>query len=254
MITGTSSYVELPPKTGWRASSGAYVLRSWEGPTAGLASFMATINPNGLDSWEAEDRGDLTLLTCTYESGSQGGFGTGNDSTGLIEDSWELDGEDAEISLWRHPAVLTPLSGLTTAAIAAMKGAIEAAIQDGTDPGDFGNSELNSLRDRLIVGEEAMSVPKYVLRHVLTVRRNSSLTPYHANIGRNFTYTQIGTAPEFASLASQNLIASSGLTAWRWIKRTPTVKPTSRGLWTIEQEYSGATSVDTWIYPNAVLS
>jgi hypothetical protein len=81
------------------------------------------------------------------------------------------------------------------------------------------------------------------------VRKGTSLAASHANVNRIFDYTAL-TAAE-PSLAAYNLVAAASLTALKWLKRTPDVRPTQDGLYEIVTEYWGADEWDSWIYETA---
>lgn len=247
MLKGTGLYVEQSPrKSGWRASSGAFEQRRWMGPTAALATFLAsgTIG-TGYSSIDFDEDGELTTVTVEWSVTAVNGIGDGNEHA-QISDLWEMDGNDEEISLWSHPKV--------TAAIAAQswtddqKISFRRLVEDklaGTASGTLGTT-FDAFVSRLGQGTEAFTYPRYVLRHIRTVRIGSDLTVSHTDVEKIYTYVQL-TAEE-TTLASQNLIAASGLTALKWQKRAPTVKPTQDNLWELRQEWWGAKEWDTWIY------
>jgi hypothetical protein len=250
MITGYNGFIERPRRYGFRHGQGAYDARIFEGPTSQLATWLTANAGAGIAGWEVEEQGEHCVVTLTYESGQLSGYGTGNDSTGLVEDLWELEGADEDVSLWQWPALVTVIDGYTSTQLATLRKTIEDAY-GGTDPGNLGNATLNKFARWALQGIETFPSSTYVLRHTLVVRRNTTLKATHANIGKIFTYAKLLAATESASLVNQNIIAASDLTTWLWKKMTPDVKPTSRGLWEITQDYVGGVWFDSDLFPNA---
>lgn len=245
-LTGTNGFVELPRRQGWRESSGCYDQRRWEGPSSLLSTFLAggTISAN-FTSIDFEEEGQQTTVIVEWSVPSVHGIGSG-DSDGLVKDLWELEGIDEEASLWAHPklAAAIALEGWTTAQKLSFRRLIEDML-NGETTGTL-TGAYDSFFQRLVVGTESFNIPRYVLLHTRLVRPGTSLASNHADVEKIFTYAQLGTAEP--TLASQNLIAASGLEDWQWQKRTPSVKPTQDGLWELKQAWWGAKTWDTWIY------
>lgn len=249
MITGFNGFIERPRRYGFRHGQGAYDARIFEGPTSQLATWLTANAGAGIAGWEVEEQGQMCVVTLTYESGSLSGYGTGNDSTGLVEDTWSLEGEDADVSIWQWPDVVTAINGYTATQLAELRKKIEDAFA-GTDPGTLAHPALNKMARWALQGIETFPTSTYVLRHTLVVRRNTTLKATHANIGKVYTYAKLLAAAESASLAGQNIIAAADLTGWLWKKLTPDVTPTTRGLWEITQDYVGGLWFDSDLYPS----
>jgi hypothetical protein len=254
-VHGTSGFIEQAQRRGWRQSSGAFTMRTWEGPTSALDTFISTSLPAGFSDLEIDDDTEMAKLSATYQANTTDGISGGEpDATGLVSDDWELDGNDLEKSLWTVPEFADALP--TDSGLAALRKEILDFV-DGTtsilptDPDPVLEEIYQRYTLKMATGQEAYFYSQYVLRHTLTVRRNTTLAPVHSNRLKQFTYAQLLAAPESASLDGDNLVAASGLTGLVWLKKTPIVRPTSRNLWEIVQEYWGAESWDSDLYPAA---
>lgn len=254
-VHGTAGFIEQAQRRGWRQSSGAFIVRTWEGPTSALDTFISTSLPSGFSDLEIDDDTEMAKLTATYQANTTDGISGGEaDATGLVSDDWELDGNDLEKSLWTAPEFFDALP--TDAGLATLRQNILDFV-DGTsailpsDPDPVLEEIYQRYAIKMATGQEAYFYSQYVLRHTLTVRKNTTLTPVHANRLRQFTYAQLLAAPESESLADQDILAASDLTALVWLKKTPIVRPSSQNLWEIVQEYWGAESWDIDLYPES---
>lgn len=248
-VHGASGFLLQPGgRAGWRQGVGAYEEYTWEGPTSALVTFLSSGLPGGFIDYSREYDGELTIVRASYSTGQvDGGIGT-PETDGLLDTVWEMDGNDLEKSLWEVPAVLADTGGMSFADLAAVRDKVER-ILNGEEIEAFSEASLNALVARLARGQEAFTVSQYVLRKRLTLRPNATILPAYTNIGRVFNSTAIASAEP--TLATTNLIGASGLSAIKWLKRTPRVAQTTSGLWEMEQEYWGADEWDSWLYPTA---
>lgn len=246
-VHGTAGVIELKGRSGWRQTGGAFQERVWEVPTGRLAFFQSQTLPTGYTDISYEQDEDLTIVRAVFSAATADQIGNPADD-GLIERHWELDGDDLETSLWAHPKIVAATAGDTTLESAQLRSLIEK-ILSGEVTEIPGTTDIDELVKRLAKGIEVFQESKFVLRKVETVRKGTSIRPSFANLNRSFGYTALLAAEP--SLASENIIQASGLTALKWLKGAPQVAPTQDGLWQINQEYKGADQWDTWIYPAA---
>lgn len=246
-VHGSSAFLEQPARWGWRQNGGAYKERTWEGPAASLTSFLSASLPQGYSEYSVEDQGDLVIVRAIYTADIPERIGNPSDD-GLLDRSWELEGDDLETSLWAHPSVIAETANQTIAQAIALRTAVDAALAGETTWTSLGGA-IDNLVNRLAKGTESFFQSTFVLRKVETVRKNSSIRPSFTNVNRVFSYAALLSSEP--SLAYENLIQASGLQGLSWLKCTPRVRPTQDGLWEISQEYKGAQTIDSWIYPNA---
>lgn len=245
-LKGTSNFEELAgSKRGFR-NGRPFRERRWEGPATDVNTFVGTSMPGGWTEWDSEENGDLAIVSAIYQTPDSAPSG----DEGLVLRTWELDGNDLEQSLWVHPEITSWMSGQSLTDILNNRRIIERVV-NGDQPLELpapGEEEpFDRLIDRLIRGTESLTVAQYVLRKIELVVIGSSIVASHTNVNKQFTYAQLATAEP--SLADQNLVAASGLTALKWLKRTPTVKRSNANLWEISLEYWGADVWDSWLYP-----
>lgn len=246
-IYGDSGFLEQPEQRQWDYSSGAMIVRRWEGPTSALATFISGSLPGGWHRFEIDDDSELATITVYYAV--SGTDGVGSDSgDGLVGRWWELDGNDLEKSLWEHPKVRAVTDGYTPTEISEVRAHYQTML-DGTATTSWANADVQAAMERMARGIEAFTVSQYVLRKTEVVREGTSLAASHDNVNKIFDYTALTTAE--TSLAGYDLVASADLTALSWLKRTPDVRPTQNGLYEIVTEYWGAESWDSWIYETA---
>jgi hypothetical protein len=245
MLKGTSDWLEQPGTTrGWKASIGAFEQSSWEGPTSSLSTFIASL-AGGFSEIDMVTDGELTEVTVRWARESVEGIGNVNED-GLIEDSWGLDGNDLEKTLWEHPKVQSILLEMSYEEIFNLRQFVDEMLTNGVFA-SHPEADINELIQRLVTGVDAFPVSQYVLRHTRVVTRQSVLAPNYANVLQIHSYSQLIAAEP--TLASANLVDAAELeTGWSWLKKTPTVRPVSRGLWELEQEYWGANYWDEWIF------
>lgn len=245
-LTGTSDFEELAgSKRGFR-NGRPFRERRWEGPVDGVNAFVGTSMPGGWTEWDSEENGDLAIVSAIYQTPDSAPTG----DEGLVLRTWELDGNDLEQSLWNHPEVVEWMTGFSTSEILDTRRIIERVVNGDQPlelPAPGSEDPFDRLIDRLIRGTESLTVAQYVLRKIELVVIGSSIVASHANVNKQFTYAQLTSAEP--SLVSQNLVAASGLTSLKWLKRTPTVKRSNSNLWEISLEYWGADVWDSWLYP-----
>lgn len=250
-VHGVSQFLEQPGRSGWRQNSGAFQERVWEGPLILLPAFLSSELPPGYTDYIREDNGELVTIRATYQEASVDGVGNPATDGGLLERTWELDGNDLEKSLWEHPKVKAVTNTMSASEIAEIRKIVEAAVAgEITEQEDTGvDNPLVDLIRAFAKGVEAFSISQYVLRKRETILPTSVLRPSYANTNRIFTYNQL-TASE-PSLLTVNILGAAGLTDVIWHKRTPRLTPTTGGLWMIEQEYWGVQDYEPWIYDPA---
>lgn len=246
-VHGSSAFLEQAPRWGWRQNGGAFKERAWEGPASGLTSFLSASLPQGYSEYSVEDEGDLVIVRAVYTADIPERIGNPSDD-GLLDRSWELEGDDLEMSLWGHPKIIAATAGDTTSEAVALRVLVDKLLT-GEVTEIPGTTDLDELVKRLANGTESYLESRFVLRKVETVRKNSSIRPSFTNVNRVFTYAALLSSEP--SLSYENLIQASGLTSLSWLKGTPRVRPTQDGLWQVEQEYKGAQQWDSWIYPAA---
>ena len=258
-VHGTSDWQELAPRqSGWRMGTGDFTTRTWQGPTASVASFLRTLSPTGLMGYRKDESGDLTTVVAEYGAASPQ---TGSPEEGLLERYWELDGNDIELELWRHPEIVAALRNQSVTQIAKLRALIDKVVSGEIEENaptaaellkTKGNNPFDKLVRRLSSGVEAMEFSQYVLRKTEVVLRNTSLRANHANKGKQFRYQDLIRAEP--TLLQENWVAAADLKNLMWVKKTPKGGPSSRGQWEIRTEYWGAEAFDDWLHPFAVSS
>lgn len=245
-LHGSSAFLEISRRQGWRQSSGYFEEVTFEGPTSGLTTFLASGLLAGYTEYSYEGDDDLTLVRAQYAWSAPSGS---ESEPGLVERIWELDKDVLEKTLWVLPEVLEFTKDWTIAERAAFRKKVEDILA-GEATVEPGNTTMDQLLTRLASGEETFQTSSFVLRKNEIIRRGSAIRASYANINRIYDYA--GILAHEPTLAGEALIDLAGLTAWQWRKEAPTITPTSGGLLQITQEYRGAEKWDLWIYKAAI--
>lgn len=208
-----------------------------------VASFTAALRSNGY-AYEVDPIGESPHSIVTTLNVDEG---SGPET--ILNDLWELDGNDMEKSIWELPKVRRELEKtLDVWERAQVRANIEALVrgdsEDGaTTPSNFDPAVYTGLISSLISGVEAFPISTYVLRRTLTLPALTTLAPGFANSNRIYTTAQL---LAFETSIPANL--GNTLPAGYWQKKTPTASQQSDGRWVYRVEYWWAEEYDPFIY------
>jgi hypothetical protein len=263
-LHGSSEWHEQPgTESGWRTGTGSFTTRTFQGPTSTLNAFLRSLSQVGLNGYRKQSEGETTTVVAEYVAASPD---SGITEEGLVENYWELDGNDGEKELWQHPDVVALLSKSTAVQVQRLRSVVDNIVSGkiGEDAADearvaaetFGSyaiyEPLAQMIRRFMSGLEAMEYSQYVLRKTQVVLRNSSLKASHGNVGKQFRYQDLVQAEP--TLLKENWVAAADLKHLNWVKKTPKGRPSTRGQWELTVEYWGAEVIDDWLHPYAVRS
>ena len=122
-------------------------------------------------------------------------------------------------------------------------------------------TDLESLCEDILRGQEAFTISQYVLRNVITTQYTSSLIPHYANVNRIWSTANITTVitaetrpvdpPASATVVgTMPLLGVLGgtLSGANWLYRTPDVQELNNGKWQITREWWEGTEVSKNTY------
>lgn len=256
---GTYDSITLQPAQRWTPRGGFVTNPRTKLLNTSVAAFTATLRANGY-AYEVEpitDTGYSVVTTIAVEPEST--------PETILNDLWELDGNDLEKDYWSAPAVVSWLGPLSLTQRANVRAIVERYVREGGDEDTFkddvavalgGDGEpvltpeseatLDSIVNDLASGVQSFAVSAYVLRRNVTVPANTTLAPSFGNTNKIFTAAQLFAA-EPTIPANLRLTLPAGV----WQKKSPTAAQQPDGRWTYRVEYWWAESYSEMIYETA---
>jgi hypothetical protein len=224
-----------------------------------VPAFTATLRASGY-AYEVEPMGETPYSIVTT-------LAVDPDATSdtILNDLWELDGNDLEKDYWSAPAVVEWLGNLDLTQRANVRAIVERYVREGGNQADFENEVAGALAggaatglqpsDKAILdlivsdlaaGTQSYAVAAYVLRRTITVPANTALGPSFANANKIFTQEQLLSVETTIPL---NLRAT--LPDGFWQKKTPTARQQPDGRLQYLVEYWWAEEYSTMLYETA---
>lgn len=243
---GTYDAITLQPRERWTPRGGIIREPRVKLLNTSVAAYVADLRTAGY-SYEVEPLGESPhsiVTTLSVEDGAT--------STTVLNDTWELDGNDLEKSIWELPKVVEQMERTADLSDrATIRQNIESFVRgessDGaTAPAGFDSEVYEALVASLLNGVEAFSVSTYVLRRTLTLTANTEVAPGFANANKIFSRAQLLSAEP---TIPDNL--QSSLPEGVWLKKTPTASQQSDGRWVYRVEYWWAEEYDEFLYETA---
>ena len=256
---GTYDSISLQPAQRWTPRGGFITNPRTKLLNASVASFTASLRANGY-AYEVEPLGESPYSIVTT-------IAVEPDATAdtILNDLWELDGNDLEKDYWSAPAVDAWFGEMDLIQKAAVRALVERWVREGGDPEDFRNEVavafaggpssglsaqdeaiLDLIVSDLAAGTQSYAIAAYVLRRTVTVTAGTTLAPSFGNANKIFTSLQLVATETTIPL---NLRAS--LPDGYWQKKTPTATQQPDGRWTYRVEYWWAEEYSTMLYETA---
>ncbi len=191
------------------------------------------------------DSGGYSILR-VYAGGSET-----QDAGEALSNTWELDSNDSEKSLWLLPKVKAELDKLTVTNRVRFKSDVDALLR-GEQKVTVAGVEVDLTSDSVILwagqagmdetiieglitsfasGVDFFPFSQTVLRREIVLASNSSVKASRLNVNKIFTTS------ELVSAESIPLDVKFELDDGFWLKRSPKCQRTSYGRWRISQEY-----------------
>lgn len=256
---GTYDAISLQPAQRWTPRGGFITNPRTKLLNTSVASFTASLRANGY-AYEVEPLGESPYSIVTT-------LAVEPDATSdtILNDLWELDGNDLEKDYWSAPAVEAWLAALDLTQRANVRSIVERYVREGGDQSDFENEVAGALAggagtglnpsDKAILdlivsdlaaGTQSYAIAAYVLRRSVTVPAGTTLAPSFGNANKIFTSAQLVATETTIPL---NLRAS--LPDGYWQKKTPTASQQPDGRWVYRVEYWWAEEYSTMLYETA---
>lgn len=256
---GTYDAISLQPAQRWTPRGGFITNPRTKLLNTSVASFTASLRANGY-AYEVEPLGESPYSIVTT-------LAVEPDATAdtILNDLWELDGNDLEKDYWSAPAVEGWLAALDLTQRANVRAIVERYVREGGDQSDFENEVAGALAggagtglnpsDKAILdlivsdlaaGTQSYAIAAYVLRRSVTVPAGTTLAPSFGNANKIFTSAQLVATETTIPL---NLRAS--LPDGYWQKKTPTASQQPDGRWVYRVEYWWAEEYSTMLYETA---
>ena len=256
---GTYDSISLQPAQRWTPRGGFITNPRTKLLNGSVAAFTASLRANGY-AYEVEPLGESPYSIVTT-------IAVEPDATAdtILNDLWELDGNDLEKDYWNAPKVKEFLSVGNALQRADVKRIVEAFVREGGDVNDMikevaraltvgasntlsveEDAVLNLIVADLVAGTQSFAVAAYVLRRTVTVPAGTTLAPSFGNANKIFTSAQLVATETTIPL---NLRAS--LPAGYWQKKTPTASQQPDGRWSYRVEYWWAEEYSTMLYETA---
>lgn len=256
---GTYDAISLQPAQRWTPRGGFITNPRTKLLNTSVASFTASLRANGY-AYEVEPLGESPYSIVTT-------LAVEPDATAdtILNDLWELDGNDLEKDYWSAPAVDAWFGEMDLIQKAAVRALIERWVREGGDPEDFRNEVaaafaggpssglsaqdeaiLDLIVSDLAAGTQSYAIAAYVLRRSVTVPAGTTLAPSFGNANKIFTSAQL---VETETTIPLNLRAS--LPDGYWQKKTPTASQQPDGRWVYRVEYWWAEEYSTMLYETA---
>jgi hypothetical protein len=183
----------------------------------------------------------------------------------ILNDLWELDGNDLEKDYWSAPAVNAWLGDLNLTQRANVRAIVERYVREGGKETEFrddvsialggdglpivspaSDAILDLIVSDLVAGTQSFAVSAYVLRRSITVPAGTNIGPSFSNANRIFTSAQLVSVEPTIPL---NLRAT--LPDGYWQKKTPSASQQPDGRWVYRVEYWWAEEYSTMLYETA---
>ena len=256
---GTYDSISLQPAQRWTPRGGFITNPRTKLLNGSVASFTASLRANGY-AYEVEPLGESPYSIVTT-------IAVEPDATAdtILNDLWELDGNDLEKDYWSAPAVDAWFGEMDLIQKAAVRALVERWVREGGDPEDFRNEVavafaggpssglsaqdeaiLDLIVSDLAAGSQSYAIAAYVLRRTVTVPAGTTLAPSFGNANKIFTSAQLVGVETTIPL---NLRAS--LPNGYWQKKTPTASQQPDGRWSYRVEYWWAEEYSTMLYETA---
>lgn len=256
---GTYDSISLQPAQRWTPRGGFITNPRTKLLNGSVAAFTASLRANGY-AYEVEPLGESPYSIVTT-------IAVEPDATAdtILNDLWELDGNDLEKDYWSAPAVDAWFGEMDLIQKAAVRALVERWVREGGDPEDFRNEVavafaggpssglsaqdeaiLDLIVSDLAAGTQSYAIAAYVLRRTVTVPAGTTLAPSFGNANKIFTSAQLVSVESTIPL---NLRAS--LPDGYWQKKTPTASQQPDGRWVYRVEYWWAEEYSTMLYETA---
>jgi hypothetical protein len=256
---GTYDSISLQPAQRWTPRGGFVTNPRTKLLNASVAAFTASLRANGY-AYEVEPLGESPYSIVTT-------LAVEPDATAdtILNDLWELDGNDLEKDYWSAPAVNAWLGALNLTQRANVRAIFERYVREGGKESDFKNEVAEvlaggpgsglSASDEAIVdlivsdlaaGTQSFAVSAYVLRRSITVPAGTTIAPSFSNANKIFTSAQLVSVEPTIPL---NLRAT--LPDGYWQKKTPSASQQPDGRWVYRVEYWWAEEYSTMLYETA---
>lgn len=256
---GTYDAISLQPAQRWTPRGGFITNPRTKLLNTSVASFTASLRANGY-AYEVEPLGESPYSIVTT-------LAVEPDATSdtILNDLWELDGNDLEKDYWSAPAVEGWLAALDLTQRANVRAIVERYVREGGDQSDFENEVAGALAggagtglnpsDKAILdlivsdlaaGTQSYAIAAYVLRRSVTVPAGTTLAPSFGNANKIFTSAQL-VATETTIPLNLRVALPDGY----WQKKTPTASQQPDGRWVYRVEYWWAEEYSTMLYETA---
>ena len=256
---GTYDSISLQPAQRWTPRGGFITNPRTKLLNGSVASFTASLRANGY-AYEVEPLGESPYSIVTT-------IAVEPDATAdtILNDLWELDGNDLEKDYWNASAVKEFLSGATLLQRAIVRKTVEEYVREGGSESDLKRDVaialsfaqntillpaeeaiLELIVKDLVSGIQSYAEAAYVLRRTVTVPAGTTLAPSFGNANKIFTSAQLVATETTIPL---NLRAS--LPGGYWQKKTPTASQQPDGRWSYRVEYWWAEEYSTMLYETA---
>lgn len=256
---GTYDAISLQPAQRWTPRGGFITNPRTKLLNTSVASFTASLRANGY-AYEVEPLGESPYSIVTT-------LAVEPDATSdtILNDLWELDGNDLEKDYWSAPAVDAWFGEMDLIQKAAVRALIERWVREGGDPEDFRNEVatafaggpssglsaqdeaiLDLIVSDLAAGTQSYAIAAYVLRRSVTVPAGTTLAPSFGNANKIFTSAQL-VATETTIPLNLRVALPDGY----WQKKTPTASQQPDGRWVYRVEYWWAEEYSTMLYETA---
>jgi hypothetical protein len=256
---GTYDSISLQPAQRWTPRGGFVTNPRTKLLNASVASFTASLRANGY-AYEVEPLGESPYSIVTT-------LAVEPDATAdtILNDLWELDGNDLEKDYWSAPAVNAWLGNLTLIERANVRAIVERYVREGGKETEFrddvsialggdglpivspaSDAILDLIVSDLVAGTQSFAVSAYVLRRSITVPAGTNIGPSFSNANKIFTSAQLVSVEPTIPL---NLRAT--LPDGYWQKKTPSASQQPDGRWVYRVEYWWAEEYSTMLYETA---
>ena len=256
---GTYDAISLQPAQRWTPRGGFITNPRTKLLNTSVASFTASLRANGY-AYEVEPLGESPYSIVTT-------LAVEPDATAdtILNDLWELDGNDLEKDYWSAPPVLAWLGGLNLTQRANVRAIVERYVREGGDEDTFRDDvsialggdgipivtpESDAILDLIVsdlaAGTQSYAIAAYVLRRSVTVPAGTTLAPSFGNANKIFTSAQL-VATETTIPLNLRVALPDGY----WQKKTPTASQQPDGRWVYRVEYWWAEEYSTMLYETA---
>jgi len=202
---GTYSGIALQPRQRWSPRNGLLSEPRTKLINSAVASYTAALRANGY-AYEVEPIGESPHSIVTTLNVDEG---SGPET--ILNDLWELDGNDLEKDYWNAPKIKNDwLGGIDLTQQAAVRALVERWVREGGDQTQFENSVeviigggpvqsitpankaiLDLIVSDLAAGTQSYAIATYVLRRTVTVPAGTTLAPSFGNANKIFTSAQL---------------------------------------------------------------